>query len=38
MRYGTDSEPHAVATLVSNVLPIIPEFADLVYVEEGKLH
>ena len=37
MEYGTACEPHAVATLINNVLPTTEEFAGLVYVEEGMI-
>ena len=35
MQYGTNAEPHAIATLVNNVLPLRAEFAGLTYLEEG---
>ena len=37
MAYGTESEPHAIATLITNVLPVCLEFKGLAYAEEGKL-
>lgn len=37
MKYGTEAEPHAIATLVNNILPMNDEFAGLQYREEGGL-
>ena len=35
MQYGTENEPHAMATLVNRILPVVPELQGLTYIEEG---